>query len=103
MTEIIICVKDSRDYSKLYFYYENEGQRYYLFGQHYTTEVFKTFNNGCKLKEALSFENVKGTSLKKVKEKLPKYLAYIEKEYELTILQKTKDKVNKKFKNKKAA
>ncbi len=35
---------------------------------------------------ALSFENVKGTSLKKVKEKLPKYLAYIEKEYELTIL-----------------
>lgn len=57
--------------------------------------VKRYFHNRVHLSEALDFSNShKDTAMIRTKRKLPMYIEYIEKEYEITVLNKTVKKSN---------
>lgn len=78
------------------FYLNSNGESYYLFNQRYRDGVAKYFEAGVLLDKAV--KGVKGTTygghiydiLGNIADRLPSYVRYIEKEYNLTILNRTK-------------
>ena len=75
------------------FYLRSEGCDYYLFRQNYRRGVNEYFRDGVRLDDALNFSRAKGdNAIKRTMEKLPSYIKYIEREYDLEILRKTAKK-----------
>ena len=78
------------------FYLVSQGKEYFLFSQRYYKGVKRYFHNQVHLSEALDFSNSHmDTALIRTKRKLPMYIEYIEKEYEIIVLNKTVKKNNK--------
>lgn len=80
------------------FYLISQGKEYFLFSQKYYRGVKQYFHNQVHLSEALDFGNSRmDAALIRTKKKLPMYIKDIEKEYEITVLNKTAKKNNKTF------
>ena len=74
----------------------NEGN-FFLFCQNYRRGVSEHFGGGLTLNDALDVTKGKGnTAIVRTIRKLPIYIRYIEKEYGICILSKTKRKERKK-------
>ena len=75
------------------FYIEAGGETHFLFSQDYRRGVNEYFRDGVRLDDALNFSRAKGdNAIKRTMEKLPSYIKYIEREYDLEILRKTAKK-----------
>ena len=72
------------------FYIEASGENHFLFSQDYRRGVNEYFRDGVRLDDALKFSRAKGdNAIKRTMEKLPSYIKYIEREYDLEILCQT--------------
>ena len=75
------------------FYASVNGRSYYLFRQNYRRGVNEYFRRGVTVDAALCFGRSKNnTAIQKTMAKLPAYIRYAEKEYGITILNKTNKK-----------
>ena len=90
----IICKTEEKD--KLYFYAVINSKEYFLFTQSYKRSVKQFFKNGVSVNGINDYSSAHSTCVRRVLDKLPSYLHYIEKEYSVEIYNKTK--VNKKQK-----
>lgn len=92
MNYIISCKENSR--GRLSFYLTAKDENYFLFYQKYKTGVNKLFSAGMRLDEAIDFSRAKGDfAVLHTMEKLPSYIRYIEREYDVAIFHKTEKKV----------
>jgi hypothetical protein len=72
------------------FYVEAQGETHLLFSQNYRHGVNEYFSIGVSVDRALDFSRAKGnTAIERTMRKLPSYIRYIEREYDLEILRKT--------------
>ena len=97
MKSIISCKKDNLGGHS--FYINHQGKEYYLFSQNYHQSVNTLFSNGVSILKVFDFKIAKGNyNVKKTISKMRMYIRYIEKEYDLKILNKTLNKgiINKK-------
>lgn len=75
------------------FYLINSGREYFLFSQKYKKGVHNYYANGVLLDDSINFsKSKKDTAIMRTMSKLPMYISYIEQEYGLEILKKTKKK-----------
>ena len=75
------------------FYLQQDGESYYLFNQRYRSDLADWFKNGVPLTQALkAVKRGVPTTVCNVAEKLPTYIKYIEKEYDITVLEQTRKK-----------
>jgi hypothetical protein len=75
------------------FYIEASGETHFVFSQAYRPGVNEYFRDGVRLDDALNFSRAKGdNAIKRTMEKLPSYIKYIEREYDLEILHRTAKK-----------
>ena len=73
------------------FYIVTDGQEYYLFSQNYRKGVQEFFSKGVSLRESMNYSKTHNDSaVMRTMSKLPMYIRYIEKEYEIEILERTK-------------
>lgn len=74
------------------FYVTADGKKYYLFKQEYRKGVREYFRqDGVTLDRALN-NGYANSAVRRTIDKLPNYIRYIEKEYGIAILNKTKKK-----------
>lgn len=75
------------------FYMIQNGQEYFLFSQDYRKGVQEYFSKGVTLNESLNFSRTRNDSaLNRTMTKIPSYIRYIEKEYDIVVLEQTKKK-----------
>lgn len=74
------------------FYIEADGEIYFLFEQSYRKTIKSYYGKGVSLEQSMKFANSKSFAVRNVMEKLPLYIKYIEKEYGISIFEKTKRK-----------
>ena len=73
------------------FYMLNEGEIYYLFSQDYRKGVQDFYHKGVRLDESLDYSKAhKDTAIERTMSKIPMYIKYIEKEYGIEVLERTK-------------
>lgn len=88
MKAIIYC--KATDKGVHTFYLKVNGREYYLFRQNYRRGVNEYFRNGVVLESAIDFgRSRQNEAIQRTMQKLPSYIKYIEKEYEIKILNKT--------------
>ena len=91
MNNTVFCKSTGHDVQS--FYLRSGSTNYYLFTQNYKQSVHDYFAGGVNITNALSSPSGrKDTAINKTMEKLPKYITYIEKEFGLAVLEKTKRK-----------
>ena len=84
----VICMIDAK--GKHSFYLNVAGARYYLFQQNFYRGVNEYYKNGVPLDRAMSFAHShKDNAIIRTMQKLPMYIKYIEKEYSITVFNKT--------------
>ena len=72
------------------FYLQCNDGTFFLFCQNYRRGVKEYFSCGVTLSDALDFSHGgTNSAIKKTKEKLPSYIRYIEREYDISVLEKT--------------
>lgn len=81
------------------FYMTVNGQKYFLFTQDYRVSNKEYFQNGVSISEINNYSGVHSTAVRKTLDKLPSYIKYIEKEYEIAVFKKTKEAQRKKKTN----
>ena len=80
------------------FYLRINSEEYYLFSQHFRRGVQEYYGRGVPLVQACNYSKSRNnTSIIKTMDKLPMYIKYIEKEYDIVVLEQTKKKL-KRFK-----
>lgn len=79
----------------LSFYVVAEGKEFYLFQQPFKKSVKDYFGGGVLINEA-NYASARGEAVKKTLDKLPSYLKYIEKEYDVAVFEKTRKAKSKK-------
>jgi len=90
----VYCRTTAKDV--LSFYIKHNNERYFLFSQNYKRGVHQYFANGVSLNKAIDYSGAKSDfSIERTMDKLPKYIKYIEKEYEISIFNQT-DRIYKK-------
>lgn len=73
------------------FYLVSEGREYYLFSQNYRKSVQAYFSRGVTLDTSMNYaKSHNDSAIMKTMSKLPLYIKYIEKEYEIEVYEKTK-------------
>ena len=73
------------------FYLILDGQEYYLFSQNYRKGVHDYFSKGVSLNESMNYSKTHNDSaVMRTMSKLPLYIRYIEKEYEIEVYERTK-------------
>lgn len=73
------------------FYLIDGNERYYLFSQKFKYGVQKYFSKGVSLRDSTNFSKSHNDSaLRKTMSKIPLYIKYIEKSYEVEIYEQTK-------------
>ena len=78
------------------FYLTTGNASYFLFSQHFRCGVNRYFSDGVRLDEAMDFSRAKGDSaIIRTMEKLPSHIRYIEREYDIRVLDKTIKKAKK--------
>ena len=84
------------------FYLTQNTNRYYLFTQNYRKSVHNYYKNGVSLEDAVNFNKSNhDTALMHTMDKLPAYIKYVEKEYEIIVFEKTRRKKTKEYNHKK--
>lgn len=79
------------------FFLVTDSTEYYLFSQSYRKGVQNYYGRGVRLEEATDFSRTHhDNAIMRTMSKLPMYIRYIEKEYDVEILEKTK-KRNKRY------
>lgn len=92
-TTVYCIVSDKGQHS---FYLKQDNSKYYLFTQNYRKSVQRYYGKGVTIEEAINFNRSKHDSaIINTMDKLPSYIKYIEKEYQINILKKTKQKQDK--------
>lgn len=95
---VIICKKT--EHGTQNFFLLNGTDEYFLFTEGYKKGVYDYYSRGVRLDDANNFSKSKrNTALMKTMSKIPMYVKYLEREYDLEIFEKTKRK-NKSFANK---
>jgi len=96
MKTTIYCTPTAK--GALTFYLKNENKEHFLFNQNYRKGVYHYYKNGVSVDTAKDFSRVKNrdTAILKTMEKLPMYVRYVEKEYNLIVLDQTKKKLSTK-------
>lgn len=94
MTDYIICRKNEGSYTQIDFYVKTRGREIFLFSQHYSTLLYDRYKKPVYVSDALRYGKG-GKAMTNFKEKLPKYIKYIEMEEGIDILEKTKQKKEK--------
>ena len=91
MSSVVYCKPIAKG---IHAFYLNVGETtYYLFSQNYRRGVNKYFSNGVRLDKAVCFSSAKGdTALMRTMEKIPMYIRYIERTYDVVVLRKTAKK-----------
>ena len=87
------------DKGTLSFYAIVDGKEYFLFQQGYKKTVYDYFMKGVNVNATNDYSNAHSHTVRKTLDKLPSYIRYVEKEYDIEIYQKTKEL--KKLKNNK--
>ncbi|MCR5742289.1 MAG: hypothetical protein K6F92_00970 [Lachnospiraceae bacterium] len=73
------------------FYLQTAEGSYYLFSQDFRQGVHRFYNRGVTLNEALDFYRAHGdNAIMKTMRKLPLYIKYVEKEFEIAVMEQTK-------------
>ena len=90
----VFCKEMERGW--LTFYVTAQGKEYFLFRQTFKKTVKDYFQNGIGVHAVGSFAAARGEAVKKTLEKLPLYLKYVEKEYQVQIYEKCNEKKAKK-------
>ena len=73
------------------FYLKVGCESYYLFNQRWKQAVEDHFKNGISVDQALKAARGKSSvPIRSIAEKLPSYIRYIEKEYDIVVLEKSK-------------
>lgn len=85
---VVFCTQPVR--GTLYFFVAQEGERYYLFGQPFRPSLWDRYRFGVRLDDALNWAKGRLPADRKVCEKLFKSIPYIEKEYGLALLRKSR-------------
>lgn len=78
----------------LQFYVTAEGQEYYLFSQRYHMSVHKYFRKGVSYRQAKDY--TQAVPVRKAMSRIPGAIRYIEKAYQVEILEQTKKRNNRK-------
>ena len=90
----VYCIVSDKGVLSFFLYQDN--RRYFLFSQNYRKSVYAYFKHGVSVDESLSFKKTHGDSaLIHTMDKLPAYIKYIEKEYQIPVYKKTKTKNSK--------
>lgn len=88
----------------LSFYVMAGGKEYFLFQQEFKKTVYDYFANGVNIGVTNDYSAAHSHTVRKTLDKLPCYIRYIEKEYNIEIYEKTKQtksvKKNKPYKRK---
>lgn len=85
----VYCKADTN--SKQHFYMQFNGESYYLFSQDFRRGVQNYYGNGVKLDRAVDHSKAKfDTAIMRTMRKIIPHIRYIEKEYDLLILNRTK-------------
>lgn len=71
-------------------YLRTNGKEYYLFSQDYRRSVKEYYSRPMSIDRALDFSRGEGRAVRRTMEKLRIYIPYVEKEYGLCVLSKTK-------------
>lgn len=91
MATVIFCKTSDKGVHTFYLSTQNES--YYLFSQNYRRGVNKYFADGVILDRAIDFSRANGDSaIIRTMQKLPSYIKYIEREYDIDVLRKTAQK-----------
>lgn len=86
---VVFCVEETRGNHD--FYVKVDGEVYFLFRQPWKAGVNEVFKNGVRLdKQLKSVSKKHDYGIMKTLEKLPSHIKYIEKEYDIAILERTK-------------
>lgn len=86
---VVLCTQPVR--GTLYFYVRSGKEEHYLFGQAFRPSLWRRFRSGILLDEALDWTRCGPCPAdRKVCEKLFKAIPYIEKEYGLALLRKSR-------------
>lgn len=73
------------------FYLVASGQEYFLFCQNYRKGVQKYYGKGVPVNTAIDFSRAhRDDAIERVMTKLPMYIKYIEKEYDIEVFEQTK-------------
>lgn len=78
------------NYGKLSFYVRVDNKDYFLFSQDFKKSVSDYFSLGVSIDESNDYSLGHGVAVRKVLDKLPSYVRYVEKEFNLAIYNKTK-------------
>ena len=81
------------------FFVKVGGRDYFLFQQDFRKSNKEFFRNGVGVHAINNYSSVHSAAVKKTLDKLPSYIRYIEKEYDVAIYEKTKKKLESKKKN----
>lgn len=77
------------------FFLVADNKEYYLFQQDFRVSVKEYFAPGISVNEVTNYSNARGVAVKKTLDKLKNYIPYIEKEYGIAVMRKTKELKNK--------
>ena len=72
------------------FYVNANGKEYFLFEQDYRVSNKEFFRHGYYITDKVDYSKVTSTAVRKTLKKLPSYVKYVEKEYGISIYEKTK-------------
>ena len=78
------------------FYLVADNKEYYLFSQDYRSSVKAYFVAGISIRETGNYSNAPGVAVKRTLDKLKTYIPYIEKEYGIAVMDKTKKRQSQK-------
>jgi len=91
MKEMIFCKPTGKGIHS--FYLETSDRIYFLFSQDYRKGVQNYYSSGVRIDESFNYGKSHGDSaITRTMEKVPIYIRYIEKEYGIEILEKTRKK-----------
>lgn len=80
------------------FYLVTGGQEYYLFSQGYRKGVQEYFSKGVSINEPMNYSKTHNDSaIVRTMTKIPMYVKYVEKEYEIEVFEKTKKRNSKNY------
>ena len=98
MRTIVFCKTTAKETQT--FFIKAGGKVYFLFEQNFKKSNKDFFSKGVSIDSIGDYSNAHSYSVKKTLDKLPQYIRYIEKEYNISIYKRTKNKTNKQYKRK---
>lgn len=88
MKQSIVCKTTNRGEQSLYL--KANGKEYFLFSQAYRKSVKSFFGNETTVDRALDYTLNNGAATRKTMQKLRAYIPYVEKEYDVCVLRKSR-------------